>query len=119
MKRNTDYPIKLDLGDGTARYISVEKANKIIRDLHKQIDKLKAKKPVNSEKEFNRIIGENIRRERGVLHLTAAYVSKKTGLSVSFLSEVENGKRGIGSENLLKIAQAIGCTMEDLLRGVT
>lgn len=119
MKRTTYYPIKLDIGDGTDRRISVADANKIIRDLHKQIDKLKAAKPVKSEKEFNRIIGENIRCERNMLHLTAAYVSRKTGLSVSFLSEVENGKRGIGAENLLKIAQAIGCTMEDLLRGVT
>lgn len=117
MKRTNDYPVCLDLGDGTTRYISVDKANKIIRDLHKQLDAMSPK--VKTKRDFHRIVGENIRRERGVLHLTADYVVRKTGLSKSFLSEVENGKRGISAENLLKIANAVGCTMEDLLRGTT
>lgn len=116
-KRTNDCPICLDLGDGTTRYISVDKANKIIRDLHKQLDAMSPK--VKTKRDFHRIVGENIRRERGVLHLTADYVVKKTDLSKSFLSEVENGKRGISAENLLKIANAVGCTMEDLLRGTT
>ena len=86
-KRTNDCPICLDLGDGTTRYISVDKANKIIRDLHKQLDAMSPK--VKTKRDFHRIVGENIRRERGVLHLTADYVVKKTDLSKSFLSEVE------------------------------
>ena len=116
-KRTNDYPICLDIGDGTKRYISVDKANKIIRDMHKQLDAMKSK--VKTKRDFHRIVGDNIRRERGVLHLTADYVAKKADLSKSFLSDVENGKRGISAENLLKIANAVGCTMEDLLMGTT
>jgi transcriptional regulator with XRE-family HTH domain len=40
------------------------------------------------------------------------------GLSKGFLSEVENDKRNLSAQNLLKIANALGASVEYLLRGV-
>lgn len=114
----TDYPVKFRFGK-TMHHISVADAQKLAGTLMKQVDRIKDKERAEriKESEFNRIIGENIRRERGVIHATAAWLAKKSGLSVSFLSDVENGKRGISSANLVAIAQAVGCRFEDLLKG--
>lgn len=115
---DNEYPIKLSIS-GTSHYISVKRANEIIRDMNEQIDAVFAKyrkKP--SVKQSHKIVGDNIRRERYVLGLTAAWVAKQAGISVSFLSDVENGKRGIASERLVRIASAIGCKIEDLVWGL-
>ena len=94
-------------------------ARKLIREIHDALQQAEKHAPLPTTSAFNRAIGENVRRERGVCRLTAEYVAKTAGLSKSFLSEVENGKRGISSENLVAIARAVGCTIEDLLRGTT
>jgi transcriptional regulator with XRE-family HTH domain len=44
-------------------------------------------------------------------------LAELAGLSKGFLSDVENGKRNIGSENLLKIANVLGASVDYLLRG--
>jgi len=40
-------------------------------------------------------------------------------LSKGFLSDVENNKRNIGAQNLLKIANVLGASVDYLLRGET
>ena len=44
-------------------------------------------------------------------------LAERAGLSKGFLSDVENNKRNIGSENLLKIANVLGASVDYLLRG--
>jgi transcriptional regulator with XRE-family HTH domain len=42
---------------------------------------------------------------------------EKSGLSKGFLSDVENNKRDISSQNLLRIANALGASVDYLLKG--
>lgn len=56
----------------------------------------------------------DLRERRG---WTQKKLSEEARLSVTFLSEVENGKRNIGSESLLRIADALGASLDFLLRG--
>src|SRR5260370_10464142 len=56
-----------------------------------------------------------VREERG---LTQRQLADKAGLSVTFLSEIENGKRNLSSGKLLRIADELGKSMDYLARGV-
>lgn len=55
-----------------------------------------------------------LREERG---WTQKELSERAGLSVTFLSEVENGRRNISSAKLLRIADELDTTMDYLARG--
>lgn len=44
-------------------------------------------------------------------------LAERAGLSKGFLSDVENNKRNIGSQNLLKLANVLGASVDYLLRG--
>lgn len=58
---------------------------------------------------------KEIRMENG---LTQAELSEMTGLKQQYLSSLENDKRdilGISTGNSLKIAHALGCTIEALI----
>lgn len=55
-----------------------------------------------------------IRSRKGLLQKDLA---EKAGVSVSFLSEVENDRRTPGGEALLAIADVLGASLDYLLRG--
>lgn len=61
--------------------------------------------------------GDRIREIREELGWTLDRLTDKTGISKGFLSDVETGKRDISSEYLLKIADAMGASVDYLLRG--
>lgn len=61
--------------------------------------------------------GERIRRRRLELGWTQDMLVQKTKLSKGFISDVENSKRGISAENLLRIATAIGLSLDYLMKG--
>jgi transcriptional regulator with XRE-family HTH domain len=61
--------------------------------------------------------GDRIREIREELGLTLDKLAGKTGISKGFLSDVETGRRDISSEYLLKIADAMGASLDYLLRG--
>jgi transcriptional regulator with XRE-family HTH domain len=62
-------------------------------------------------------VGERIREVREELQMNQEQLAERAGLSKGFLSDVENNKRNIGSENLLKIANVLGASVDYLLRG--
>lgn len=62
-------------------------------------------------------VGDRIRTIREELKITQDRLAEQAGLSKGFLSEVENNKRNISSENLLKLANALGASVDYLLRG--
>ena len=64
------------------------------------------------------IIGSRIRNERVARRMTQAELAEMSGLSVSFLSDLENGKRGLSVLSLLKIARAIGRPPQWFLRNM-
>lgn len=63
--------------------------------------------------------GDRIRQVRENMRLTQDDLATKSGLSKGFISDVENDKRGISSDNLLKIANALGASLDYLARGET
>lgn len=62
-------------------------------------------------------IGKRIRDKRKSLGLTQDQLCQQVGISKSFLSEVETGKRNLSSNNLLDLAKALGCSCDYLLVG--
>lgn len=61
------------------------------------------------------IIGDRIRFFRQNKKLTLKELSLKAGLSISFLSDIENGRRLPSLENLSKIAEALDVSLSDLV----
>ena len=59
--------------------------------------------------------GEAIRKRRKQLGYTQAYLSAVTGISVSFLSDLENGKPTIELKKAIRIATFLGmdCTEKE------
>src|SRR5262249_60033958 len=62
-------------------------------------------------------VGERIRGRRTELGWTQDQLAQKAGLSKSFLSDLENGKRSVGANNLLDIARALGVSLDFLMTG--
>jgi transcriptional regulator with XRE-family HTH domain len=64
-------------------------------------------------------VGDRIREIREAKKLTQDQLAEKASISKGFLSEVENGKRNVSSEYLLRIANSLGASVDYLLRGTT
>src|SRR5689334_24912859 len=62
-------------------------------------------------------VGERIRGRRAELGWTQDQLAQKAGISKSFLSDLENGKRSVGADNLLDIARALGVSLDFLMTG--
>lgn len=62
-------------------------------------------------------IGDRIKETREKLDWTQERLASESRLSKGFLSDVENNKRDISSTNVLKIANAMGASLEYLMRG--
>ncbi|MGW3496766.1 helix-turn-helix domain-containing protein [Streptomyces sp. NPDC001020] len=60
-------------------------------------------------------VGAAIRRQRRALELTLAVVAERSGLSVPFLSQVENERARPSRPSLERIADALGTTAVELL----
>ncbi len=63
---------------------------------------------LNPEEELHRTIGHNIRRIRKDRDLTLKQLSRRTGLSVSLLSQIERAESSASVSSLYKIAAALG-----------
>lgn len=61
--------------------------------------------------------GERIREIREKRGLTQEQLAKNADISKGFLSDVENNKRNIGSQGLLRLANELGASVDYLLAG--
>lgn len=61
--------------------------------------------------------GDRIREIREAHGMTQDELAQRAGISKGFLSDVENNRRNISSEYLLRIANALGASVDYLLRG--
>lgn len=61
--------------------------------------------------------GTAIKNKRKKVGYTQKYISEFTGISVSFLSDLENGKKTIELDKALKIANLLGLDVEMNERG--
>lgn len=62
-------------------------------------------------------LGERLKKCRSLCGMTFDELSKLTGISKGFLSDVENGKRGISAENLQTLAGVFNTTLDFLMTG--
>jgi transcriptional regulator with XRE-family HTH domain len=62
-------------------------------------------------------VGDRIRHVREHKRMTQDRLAEVTGISKGFLSDVENDKRNVSSEYLLRIANALGASVDYLLKG--
>ena len=62
-------------------------------------------------------VGERIRKRRNELGWTQDVLAQKAGVSKSFLSDLENGKRNVGADTLYDIARALSLSLDYLMTG--
>jgi transcriptional regulator with XRE-family HTH domain len=62
-------------------------------------------------------VGERIKQRRLELTWTQDQLAQKAGISKSFLSDLENGKRSVSADNLLDIARVLGVSLDYLMTG--
>jgi transcriptional regulator with XRE-family HTH domain len=62
-------------------------------------------------------VGERIRKRRLELEWTQDVLAERAGISKSFLSDLENGKRSIGAEKLLDVGRVLSLSLDYLMTG--
>jgi len=60
-------------------------------------------------------IGEQVRRRRQLKKLTQDKLARAADISLSFLGHIERGSRKLSVETLIKLAQALECSADELL----
>ena len=65
----------------------------------------------NPEKELHKTIGKSIRALRKAQGLTLRQMSRRTGLSVSLLSQIERAESSASVSSLFKISTALSCKL--------
>lgn len=62
-------------------------------------------------------VGDRIKQRRLELRWTQDQLAQKAGISKSFLSDLENGKRSVSADNLLDVARVLGVSLDYLMTG--
>ena len=70
-------------------------------------------------KDIKRFLGENVRKMRTELGMTQNEFAERTALSVSFIQNIETGKRWAGPDTLAILARALKVRAADLLHDGT
>ncbi|MSU57646.1 MAG: XRE family transcriptional regulator [Pedosphaera sp.] len=65
-----------------------------------------------------RVLGDRLRSYRQRAELTQEKLAERAGLSVVFISLLENGWRTISVDRLIRIAKALKVPVADLLRDI-
>lgn len=60
-------------------------------------------------------LGKRIREERLKLRLTQEKLSEEVNISDSYMGQIERGERSLTLENLVKVANRLGVTIDYLL----
>lgn len=63
-------------------------------------------------------IGYRIKEVREQNHISQAQLAEMTDLSISYISHIENAKRKASLESIIRIVNALGITVDELLAGV-
>ena len=62
-------------------------------------------------------VGDRIKKRRNELGWTQDQLAQKAGISTSFLSDLENGKRSVSADNLLDISRVLNLSLDFLMTG--
>ena len=69
---------------------------------------------IDPEVQLHQNIGTTIRQRRSELELTLRHLARRSGLSVSLISQIERAESSASVSSLFKIARALGLNMADL-----
>lgn len=72
---------------------------------------------MDSDKDYNLIVGLKIRGVRRILNMTRKQFSKKCNISSSFLSAVESGNKAVTAKTLYKICSSLNISADYFIRG--
>jgi DNA-binding NtrC family response regulator len=101
--------MKLDALDYLRKPFTVEELRAVVERVLKK--KGLSRTP---EEQLHRVIGETIRNLRKERNLTLKQMAKRTGLSVSLLSQIERAESSASISSLYKIAVALDARIQDL-----
>lgn len=62
-------------------------------------------------------VGQRVRQRRRELGMSQDALAQRAGISKSFLSDLETGKRSLGAETLLDLARAMDLSLDYLMTG--
>ena len=69
-----------------------------------------------SEKDCRAILSQNIKRFRNRLGLSQLHLALELGISTTFLSDIETGKKWVSAQTLSRIAQALKIEVYELFK---
>jgi two-component system OmpR family response regulator len=101
--------MKLDAVDYVKKPFNVDEFREVIARVMR-----KKGLSVTPEEELHKAIGETIRRHRKELDLTLKQMARRTGLSVSLLSQIERAETSASISSLYKIAAGLQVKVRDL-----
>ncbi len=62
-------------------------------------------------------VGDRVKQRRLELGLSQDALAQRAGISKSFLSDLETGKRSVGAETLLDLGRAMSVSLDFLMTG--
>jgi two-component system OmpR family response regulator len=85
-------------------------------DFREVVNRVMRKKGLmrSPEENLHRVIGETVRNLRKEANLTLKQMARRTGLSVSLLSQIERAESSASISSLYKIASALDVRIQDL-----
>lgn len=104
--------MKLDVSDYLKKPFEIETFRQSLREIAEKKGLLR-----NPERELHLTIGGNIRRLRKERDLTLKQMARRTGLSVSLLSQIERAESSASISSLFKVSAALGVRLTDFLGG--
>jgi DNA-binding NtrC family response regulator len=101
--------MKYDVSDYIKKPFDVDEFNQTLEKILREKGLL-----TDPEEELLATIGQNIRSLRKDRSLTLKQVSRRTGLSVSLLSQIERAESSASVSSLYKLARALDCRLTKL-----
>lgn len=68
--------------------------------------------------DYKKAMGERLRKQRKLHHLTQEQLAEKLDISIKHYSEAERGIIGLSVDNLLKVSKVLGVSLDYLLKGI-
>lgn len=68
---------------------------------------------------YKKAMGERLRIQRKLHHLTQEQLAEKLDISIKHYSEAERGIIGLSVDNLIKVSEILGISLDYLLKGIT
>jgi transcriptional regulator with XRE-family HTH domain len=72
--------------------------------------------PTNSSEGDHLVLGRALRSLRRAAGLTQPQLGERANIGVSYLSQLENGHRGVGWHTVMRLLRALDCDLRELSR---